>query len=203
MEVIHRHTFSIEVMYVHNRSTVSWCRHSVSIPDKECMWLIILDILVTCIISECLARCYRYRVWRRHKDGWRNTREAVCHIGTGAPVILGRCPSVSAWEWVYATNLYRLQKETSKRYVGEAHSALITAILSPQRLRCYVGKTVSLRMHTNLRLVDSRLTTAQQRSTSQNLPSDLYSFQLWSLLAEYVPVLTVALTLLSAVFVTF
>jgi hypothetical protein len=30
-------------------------------------------------------------------------------------------------------------------------------------------------MLTNLRLADLRLTTAQQRSTCQNLPSDLYS----------------------------
>jgi hypothetical protein len=30
--------------------------------------------------------------------------------------------------------------------VGEAHSVLITAILLPQRLSCYCGKTVSLRM---------------------------------------------------------
>jgi hypothetical protein len=33
---------------------------------------------------------------------------------------------------------------------------------------------VSLRMVTNLRLADLRLTTAQQRTTGQNLPSDLY-----------------------------
>jgi hypothetical protein len=32
---------------------------------------------------------------------------------------------------------------------------------------------VLLRMLTNLRLADLRLTTAQQRSTGQNLPSDL------------------------------
>jgi hypothetical protein len=32
---------------------------------------------------------------------------------------------------------------------------------------------VSLRKLTNLRLADLRLTAAQQRSTSQNLPSDL------------------------------
>jgi hypothetical protein len=50
--------------------------------------------------------------------------------------------TVSAWEWVYATNLSRLQGETrerererwtSKRHVGEAHSVLITVILLPQR----------------------------------------------------------------------
>jgi hypothetical protein len=82
--------------------------------------------------------------------------------------------TVSAWEWVYATNLSRLQRDTSKRHVGEAHSVLITAILLPQRLSCYGGKTVSLCMITNLRLADLRLTTAQQRTTGQDLPSDLY-----------------------------
>jgi hypothetical protein len=45
--------------------------------------------------------------------------------------------TVSTWEWVYATNLSRLQRETSKRHVGEAHSVVITAILLPQRLSCY------------------------------------------------------------------
>jgi hypothetical protein len=82
--------------------------------------------------------------------------------------------TVSAWEWVYATNLSRLQSETSKRHVAEAHSALITAVLLPQGLSCYWDKIVSLRMITNLRLVDLRLSTAQQRSAGQNLPSDLY-----------------------------
>jgi hypothetical protein len=33
---------------------------------------------------------------------------------------------------------------------------------------------MTLRMLTNLRLADLRLTTAQQRSTGQNLPSELY-----------------------------
>jgi hypothetical protein len=66
------------------------------------------------------------------------------------------------------------ERETSKRHVGEAHSVLITAILLPQRLSCYWGKIVSLRMLTNLKLADLRLTTAQQRSTGQNLPSDPY-----------------------------
>jgi hypothetical protein len=93
--------------------------------------------------------------------------------------------TVSSWEWVYATNLSRLQRETrererereretSKRHVGEAHSILTTAILLPQRLGCYWGKIVSLRMLTIVRLADWRLTTAQQRSTGQNLPPDLY-----------------------------
>jgi hypothetical protein len=78
--------------------------------------------------------------------------------------------TVSAEERVYATNLSRLQKETSKRHVGEAHSVLITAVLLPQRLSCYCGKIVSLRM-----LADLRLTAAQQRTTGQTLLSGLYS----------------------------
>jgi hypothetical protein len=78
--------------------------------------------------------------------------------------------TVSAWERVYATNLSRLQRETSKRHMGEAHSVLTTAILIPQRLSCYWGKIVSLRM-----LAYLRLTTAQQRTIGQNLPSELYS----------------------------
>jgi hypothetical protein len=81
--------------------------------------------------------------------------------------------TVRAWKWVYATNLPRLQTETSKRNVGKAHSALITAILLPQHLSCYWGKIVSLRMLTNLRFADLGLPTAQQRYTGKNLPSDL------------------------------
>jgi hypothetical protein len=64
----------------------------------------------------------------------------------------------------------REKQETAR---GKAHHVLITAILLPQRLSCYWGKIVSLRMLTNRRLSDLRLTTAQQRSTGQNLPSDL------------------------------
>jgi hypothetical protein len=66
------------------------------------------------------------------------------------------------------------ERETRKSHVGETHSVLITAILLHQRLSCYWGKIVSLRMLTNLRLADLRKTTAQQRSTGQNLPSDLH-----------------------------
>jgi hypothetical protein len=93
--------------------------------------------------------------------------------------------TASAWEWVYATNLSRLQRETrerereretSKLHVGEAHSVLITAIIFPQRPSCNWGKIVSLCMLANLRLADLRLTTAQQRSTGQNLPSDVYIY---------------------------
>jgi hypothetical protein len=85
--------------------------------------------------------------------------------------------TVSAWEWVYSTNLSRLQRErereTCKLHVGEAHNVLITAILLPQRLSYYWDKREPLRMLTNLRLPDLLLTTAQQRSTGQNLPSDI------------------------------
>jgi hypothetical protein len=97
------------------------------------------------------------------------------------PIILGRCPSLSAQESESMLRTYLVcrekrererERETSKRHVGEAHSVLITAILLPQRLSCYWGEIVSLRMLTNLRLADLRVTTAQQRSTGQNLPSD-------------------------------
>jgi hypothetical protein len=64
--------------------------------------------------------------------------------------------------------------ETGKRHVGAAHSVLKTSILLPKRVSCYWGKIVLLRMLTNLRLADLCLTTAQQRSTGQNLPSNLY-----------------------------
>jgi hypothetical protein len=91
--------------------------------------------------------------------------------------------TVNTWEWVYATNLTLLQretrerereKETRKRHVGGAHIVLTSVILLPQRPSCYWTKIVPLRMLTNLRLADLRLTTAQQRSTCQNQPSDLY-----------------------------
>jgi hypothetical protein len=46
---------------------------------------------------------------------------------------------------------------------------------------------VSLRMLTNLWLSDLRLTTAQWRSTGQNLPSDLYMFETrWLILRWWV-----------------
>jgi hypothetical protein len=68
---------------------------------------------------------------------------------------------------------------------------VITAILLPQRLSWCWGKIVSLRMHTNLRLVDLRLTTVQQRSTGQNLPSILYKLRSRSLLQCVVSILWV------------
>jgi hypothetical protein len=52
----------------------------------------------------------------------------------GAPIILGPCPSHSAHERVYATNLPRLQRETRKWHMHKEHSVLITVILFPQRL---------------------------------------------------------------------
>jgi hypothetical protein len=53
--------------------------------------------------------------------------------------------TAGAWQSVYAMSLSRLQRETSKRHVGEAHSVLTAAILLHQRLSCW-GKIVSLRM---------------------------------------------------------
>jgi hypothetical protein len=86
----------------------------------------------------------------------------------GALIILNRCPSPSAHESESMLRTYLVCREKrAKRHVGEAHSVLITAILLPQRLSCYWGKIVPLHM----------LTTAQQRSTGQNLPSDLHCLQ--------------------------
>jgi hypothetical protein len=100
-------------------------------------------------------------------------------MSIGAPIILGRCPSLSEHESESMLRTYlvcgeKQEREMGKRNVGEAHSVLITAIRLPQRLSCYWGKIVSLRMLTSLRFADLRLTTAQQRTTGQNLPSDLY-----------------------------
>jgi hypothetical protein len=96
---------------------------------------------------------------------------------TGAPIILGRCPSLSAHESESMLRTYlvcRGKQERQANGTWEKHSLLTAAILLPQRLSCYWGKIVSLRMLTKLRLTDLRLTTAQQRSTGQNLPSDPY-----------------------------
>jgi hypothetical protein len=101
---------------------------------------------------------------------------------------------VSAWEWVYGTNSTRACKYQARGLVGMVAAVgrgghvlpkgtpgfEITAILLPQRLSWYWRKIVSLRMLTNLRLTDLRVTTAQQRSTGWNLPSVLY-FLVWSL----------------------
>jgi hypothetical protein len=63
----------------------------------------------------------------------------------GSPIILGRCPSLSEHESEsMLRNLSRLQRETSKRHVGEAHSVLITAIL----LATLLGPSSHLRKQT-------------------------------------------------------
>jgi hypothetical protein len=98
--------------------------------------------------------------------------------------------SVSAWEWVYATNLSRLPEGgggISKRDVGEAHSILTTATLLSQRLSCYWGKIMALLMLTNLMIAGLRLTTAQRRSAGQNLPSDLYLYSFDAFHCEALP----------------
>jgi hypothetical protein len=99
----------------------------------------------------------------------------------GAPIFLSRCPSVSAHEIESMLRTYLVcrgkkekEREKSKRHVGEEHSVLTTAILLSQRLSCYWGKIVLLRMLANFRVADLRLRTAQQSSTGENLPSDLY-----------------------------
>jgi hypothetical protein len=114
------------------------------------------------------------------------SRKVLQYIG--APIFLGRCPSLSAHESESMLRTYLVcrekqererERETSNLHVGEAHSILTAAILLPQRLSCYWGKTVSLRMLTSLRLANLRVTTAQQRTTGQNLLSDLYQPLLW------------------------
>jgi hypothetical protein len=131
----------------------------------------------SCSVSTVLE--LTFHIWRS-KEWSDTTNEKHRRADNSRPVSF----TVSAWEWVYATNLSRLQRETSERereretskwQVREAHSVLITAILLPQHPRCYWGKIVSLRMIANLRLADLRLTIAQQRTTGQNLPSDLYT----------------------------
>jgi hypothetical protein len=65
----------------------------------------------------------------------------------GAPIILGQCTSLSAHESESMLRTYLVRRETSKRLVGEAQSVLTTAILLPQRLSCYRGKTVTAHAH--------------------------------------------------------
>jgi hypothetical protein len=64
----------------------------------------------------------------------------------GAPIILGRCPALSAHESESMLRTYLVCREkqeregggeTSKRHVGKAHSVLIAAILLPQCLSSY------------------------------------------------------------------
>jgi hypothetical protein len=107
-----------------------------------------------------------------------HAREALRSGNRGAPgtyrrvIFRGRCPLLSAHESEAISSAERNDKGREKQANG---TWLKTAILLPQRLSCYSGKTVSLRMLTNLTIADLRLTTtAQQRTTGQNLPSGLY-----------------------------
>jgi hypothetical protein len=68
-----------------------------------------------------------------------SVRYCISEACTGAPIILGRCPSLSAHESESMLRT-RLQRETRKRHLGETHSLLITAFLLLQRLSCYQGK---------------------------------------------------------------
>jgi hypothetical protein len=81
-------------------------------------------------LGQLVASC------RRHSTSDLFARAVYRRADNSRPVSF----TVSAWEWVYATNLSRLQRETSKRHVGEAHSVQTIAILLPQRLSCYWGK---------------------------------------------------------------
>jgi hypothetical protein len=65
------------------------------------------------------------------------------------------------YELISSAERNERQKKRSKRHAGNAHSVLIAAIQLPWRPSSYWGKLVSL--------------TAQQRTTSQNLPFALYS----------------------------
>jgi hypothetical protein len=56
---------------------------------------------------------------------------------TGAPIVLGRCPSPSAHESESMLRTYLVCREKQANGTWEAHSALITAILLPQRLSWY------------------------------------------------------------------
>jgi hypothetical protein len=59
----------------------------------------------------------------------------------GAPIILGRYPSLSAHERESVTNLFRLQREKERERQAndtwEKHNVLITANLLSQRLSSY------------------------------------------------------------------
>jgi hypothetical protein len=125
-------------------------------------------------------RKFSYYVTSGHQLIYRTSTRVVWSIGSA--IIFARCRSLSAHEsesmlWTYLVCRNKQERErererereTSKRHVGVAHSALIRAVLIPQRLSCYWGKLVSLRMLTSLRLADLHLAIAQQRSTGQNI----------------------------------
>jgi hypothetical protein len=83
--------------------------------------------------------------WQKHSVYWQQ-RSYYLNVWVVTEAKQCHC----AWEWVYASNVSRLQGETSKRHVGEAHSVLRAAILLAHRLSCYWGKIVSLRMLADL-----------------------------------------------------
>jgi hypothetical protein len=119
------------------------------------------------------ARCHLSRAtWNQ---ALRERQNAIC---IGAPITLGRCPSLSEHESesMLRTHLVcSLHRETNKRHVGEARSVLTAAILLPQRLS-YWGKIVSLRMLTNQahRLVSDHCATEIRRPKSAVQPITLY-----------------------------
>jgi hypothetical protein len=90
--------------------------------------------------------------------------------------------TVSAWDWVYATNLYRLrrERETSKRHVGEAHCVLTTAILLPQcelllrqnshGTRSPILGFADLRLTTPAKISRTTYTLYGQRANSTHIP---------------------------------
>jgi hypothetical protein len=100
----------------------------------------------------------------------------------GGPIILGRCPSLSAHESESMLRTYLACREKQERErerekqtkCGRSTQCTNTSDPLLPCVSCYWGKTVSLCMLINLRLADLNLTTAQQRSTGQNLLSDLY-----------------------------
>jgi hypothetical protein len=96
-------------------------------------------------------------------------------LHTGALIILGRCPSLSAHESESMLRTY-LVAERNKQMV-HGRSTQYTNISDPNTLtsELLLRQIVSLRMLTNLKLADLRQTTAQQRTTGQDLQSDLYN----------------------------
>jgi hypothetical protein len=73
----------------------------------------------------------------------------TAHRDTGAPILPGRWPSLSAHESESMLRTYLVCRVRQANGKWEKHSVLITAILLPQRLSCYWGKIVSLRMLTD------------------------------------------------------
>jgi hypothetical protein len=81
--------------------------------------------------------------------------------------------------WNRQTHVKQRSSEPYPTSVGKdvrcAHVHLTLMCPRPYLNVCVIrGKIVSLRMLTNLRLADVRLTTAQQRSLGHNLPPTLY-----------------------------